>query len=480
MKVLFFSKNPYKREEIKRIFDNLNKDKIINIDIQFPSKEIEEIKELQINDIEKVVKYKIQEIYKIARRPILVEHTALEFEGLDGYPGTQTSSFWDKLKAKRICDIIEKINNKNVVAKTMVAYCDGRTITTGFGETKGIVEYRKNIVNGNLSKFQWDTIFIPTEENEENLTFAELEVKGKKDELSMRKKAIEDLMKKLEDKEKIQDNSELYYKAIEEIKEKINDNNIMLFVGAGISRNVNMPTWDKLIKELGNKLGYDDTFMMMGDYLELAEYYKIKSDNLYDIKEIFNNLDIEDLEEKIKSCKIYEHIANLGIRTIYTTNYDSLLETAFKLHNKEEKSKIDLIYDLKTLNKSDPNNISIIKLHGDLNDIENIVLTQSSYYDRYDFENCLDIKLRADMLTKSILFIGYSFNDSNIKYMFHKLNKLWTNINLNDRPKSYIFLLDDNEIQREIIRSYNMIPITSSIIDKAEATEKFLADIIRK
>lgn len=37
----------------------------------------------------------------------------------------------------------------------------------------------------------------------------------------------------------------------------------------------------------------------------------------------------------------------------------------------------------------------------------------------------LDIKLRADALGKSILFIGYSLTDINIRYLLYKLHIQW-------------------------------------------------------
>ena len=116
-------------------------------------------------------------------------------------------------------------------------------------------------------------------------------------------------------------------------------------------------------------------------------------------------------DKVIKSSKIYEAIANLDFPLIYTTNYDHCLETALNCWGKKYKKIVD-VDDLVNL---DSDTTQIVKFHGDTISDESIVLTESSYFKRLDFESPLDIKLRSDMLGKSILFIGYSLSDINIR-----------------------------------------------------------------
>lgn len=60
----------------------------------------------------------------------------------------------------------------------------------------------------------------------------------------------------------------------EKIKEQLNNNNLILFVGAGVPATLGIPTWSKLIAKIADELEYDpEIFMQHGDYLALAEYY---------------------------------------------------------------------------------------------------------------------------------------------------------------------------------------------------------------
>ncbi|MCD8493636.1 MAG: SIR2 family protein, partial [Geovibrio sp.] len=60
----------------------------------------------------------------------------------------------------------------------------------------------------------------------------------------------------------------------------------------------------------------------------------------------------------------------------------------------------------------------IVKFHGDFDNDDSLVLDESSYYERLEFETPLDIKLRSDVLGKSVLFIGYSLADVNLRFLF--------------------------------------------------------------
>ena len=57
----------------------------------------------------------------------------------------------------------------------------------------------------------------------------------------------------------------------------------------------------------------------------------------------------------------------------------------------------------------------------------------------------LDIKLRSDMLGKTILYIGYSLEDINMRFLLYKLSKIWEKYK-DIRPASYIFLTKPNEV----------------------------------
>lgn len=155
------------------------------------------------------------------------------------------------------------------------------------------------------------------------------------------------------------------------------------------------------------------------------------------------------------------------------------IEKAFDIH-KKAYIKITRVEDISRIQKD---TTQIIKFHGDFDSDDSIVLTESSYFDRMDFETPLDIKLRSDILGKSLLFIGYSLSDINMRYMLYKLNKIWQGNNNSLPPKSYIFMTTPNPIQEKIWESRNIVPIVGENSNPSDSLDEFLGelcDLVRK
>lgn len=260
---------------------------------------------------------------------------------------------------------------------------------------------------------------------------------------------------------------------ISELAKKIKEKKVILFVGAGVSASLNFPTYRKLMDHLAEDLDIDkDLFSLYGDYLQQAEYYKLEKKSLAELKDWTDKNWIVD-DKAIKESKIYKYILRLNIPIIYTTNFDRYIEKAYEL-NGRKYIKINKVEDLC---KKCTDETQIVKFHGDFDDIGSIVFTESSYFDRLDFESPLDIKLRADSLGKSLLFIGYSLSDINMKYMLYKLNKLWAAYNKSLPPKSYIFMAKPNIVEERVFKSRNILTIAGTKNNLNESLENFLSDL---
>ena len=70
-----------------------------------------------------------------------------------------------------------------------------------------------------------------------------------------------------------------------DLKRAIKDKNVILFVGAGISATLELPTWSDLIAKMGQDLGYDaELFRQYGDNLILAEYYALTKGRIGELR----------------------------------------------------------------------------------------------------------------------------------------------------------------------------------------------------
>jgi len=230
------------------------------------------------------------------------------------------------------------------------------------------------------------------------------------------------------------------------------------FIGAGFSFPLNLPSWSSLIAEIASDLGYDPEILnVYGDFLQIAEYMYIQNNGIGSFQ---SKLDRKFNNSSIDVSKSVTHmlLTDLKAKKIYTTNWDHWIEEAFIF----KKLKIDRIIGADDLIKSNSDATQIIKFHGDLSSRGNdIVFTETSYFERLSFESPLDISLRSDMLSNTILFLGYSLSDFNVRYMLFKLNKLLkSQITTTTRPPTaYIALVSKNPILESILKNSRNIEV---------------------
>jgi hypothetical protein len=125
--------------------------------------------------------------------------------------------------------------------------------------------------------------------------------------------------------------------------------------------------------------------------------------------------------------------------------------------------------------------VQIVKLHGDFDDDDSIVLTESSYFDRLSFDAPLDVKLRADALGHTMLFIGYSLEDINIRYLLYKIHTQWEKSAwARVRPRSYVFLSRPNPVQEAILKDRGITAFVSQQDNPGEGLRNFLEELVSR
>lgn len=260
---------------------------------------------------------------------------------------------------------------------------------------------------------------------------------------------------------------------IGDLKKAIHQKKVILFVGAGVSKNIGLPLFSELIDEVARRLNYDPCiFKSLSNYQSLVEYYQIKRKGIGDLRSF---MDVEWHKQDttiLDTTSIYRDIVELSFPMIYTTNYDSWLE---KAHEHFGKPYVKIVGVKDFVHISD-GITQIVKFHGDFSDDKSIVLTESSYFERLDFSSPLDIKLRSDMLGMTILYIGYSLEDVNMRFLLYKLSKIWDD-HKDIRPASYIFLTKPNEIEQTILQNRGVIPIVSDSDNPGKGLATFIGEL---
>lgn len=199
--------------------------------------------------------------------------------------------------------------------------------------------------------------------------------------------------------------------SVKKIRQAIDNNKLVIFVGAGVSANSKCPSWGNLINRFAEDLGLNkehENNNSIEYYLKVPQYYYIergKKEYFDVIDEVFNNVDsmpndINKIIFKLKPC------------TIVTTNFDNLLEKTVKSEG--------LFYTTVKQDNELPycrNDKIIIKMHGD-GELKNIVLKEEDYLSYSRTFPLIENYLKSLFSTKTILFVGYGAEDPDFKLLF--------------------------------------------------------------
>ena len=249
------------------------------------------------------------------------------------------------------------------------------------------------------------------------------------------------------------------------------DGRVLLFVGAGASMSVTWGdngekrglSWSELVDQAAKILDVTEPELlrMRGTDLQILEYFLAKKGNFSPLIN-WLNCHMQPSDDALRCSKIHAAIAKLELcKTIYTTNYDDFLERSLELNGKKVtpiRSERDMGYDANDA-------VQVVKFHGDFSNPENMVLSEQHYESRLSMSTELDLKLRSDVLGRAILFVGYSFRDQNIAYLFRGVTDKFKELpDSFSGKRAYIIVSNPSDFEMQLFnnRKIEVIPAFGS------------------
>lgn len=214
------------------------------------------------------------------------------------------------------------------------------------------------------------------------------------------------------------------------VAKAIVSNKLVLFIGAGLSSSLDLPSWKGLVEKLCKGITLTDSQKSVLEDLRNNNQYSVALDRLAEyananpgtskseLRDFTREMmsDIPDDGPRIKfQSKSYVYLSelyDLGARKIVTTNYDKSIEICIGrnkitpvIPDSNKSSEI-----IKLIKEQDE---FYIKLHGGVEDRENdsMVLFEEDYRNKYILDDLIPSLLKELFTHYSVLFLGCGLSE---------------------------------------------------------------------
>jgi tetratricopeptide (TPR) repeat protein len=250
----------------------------------------------------------------------------------------------------------------------------------------------------------------------------------------------------------------------QELIKQIAEGNGVLFVGAGLSQGAGLPSWSELMHPLAQSIGVPP----QTDPLKIAQYYEIKRGRQALVSHIIQQTDTTGKGPTDN----HRRLLDLGVRTWWvTTNYDDLLEQTLR----EAGERFTKVVCDQDLSYTSADAVTLVKMHGDREQRDTIVITQKDYYTCFHKFPRVKETLSGLLLEKTFLFVGYSVGDPDF-------NQLQAEIAFDlqqHKRMAYAVLFDADEPTVDVLRSLHIHVINIPMEEQENYSER-LGEVLQK
>lgn len=235
-----------------------------------------------------------------------------------------------------------------------------------------------------------------------------------------------------------------FYEMIEDLSLALNREKLVIFVGAGVSKNSGLPTWGQLVQAFAEKIGYPTNGRLATEeYIRIPQYYYCLDES--EGHSSYYSLIKSMLPEDINPNLLDELIVELRPKHIVTTNFDTLLDQVARDYEVIREDK-----DLMTGISSH----YLLKLHGDIRHPEKLVFKEDDYLHYSHTHRLMETFLKSLLIDHVFLFVGYSLNDYNLKTFVSWIEYIAEEMHVKKKMHRNYFLSSSLHAGRDYLRKY--------------------------
>jgi len=259
--------------------------------------------------------------------------------------------------------------------------------------------------------------------------------------------------------------------SIERLVQKVRENDVVLWAGAGYSLYAGMPSVLKLMEKIKEECNEEEKIHLnrISSLSELSsDFVNMRNGSKNELYRILR----QEYNINPQTKWVHELLLEIPqITTIITTNYDKLFEEVYGIN-------MDVVITNEQIPLVVKRNV-LYKIHGDIDLPKSIVVTNEDYTDFFRSQDTpVWSKIKSLFAEKTMVFVGYSLADQNISYLYDNVMQALDGFQKESflvAPNLPEFLI--NKLKRKKITYINLSGEAFTEYLHSEIFKKLLVDI---
>lgn len=235
-----------------------------------------------------------------------------------------------------------------------------------------------------------------------------------------------------------------FYEMITDLSLALKREKLVVFVGAGVSKNSGLPTWGEMVQAFAREIDYPTKGRLATEeYIRIPQYYYCLDES--ENHSAYYSLIKSMIPENIKPNLLNKLIVSLHPKHIVTTNFDTLLDQVAHGYEIIREDR-DLLTGVSAH--------YLLKLHGDICQPEKLVFKEDDYLHYSQTHRLMETFLKSLLIDHVFLFVGYSLNDYNLKTFVSWIEYIAEEMQVKQEMHRNYFLSSSLHAGKDYLRKY--------------------------
>ncbi len=235
-----------------------------------------------------------------------------------------------------------------------------------------------------------------------------------------------------------------FYEMIDDLSYALQKEKLVIFVGAGVSKNSGLPSWGQIVQAFAKEIDYPmEGRLATEEYILIPQYYYCmdESEGHSAYYSLLSSMIPTDCQPNLLDYLI----VTLRPKHIVTTNFDTLLDQIARDYQIVREDR-DLLTGISAH--------YLLKLHGDIRQPEKMVFKEDDYLQYSETHRLMETFLKYLLIGHVFLFVGYSLNDYNLKTFVSWIDNIAKEMHVKQKMHRNYLLCSSLHAGKEYLRKY--------------------------